>query len=48
MKKGIERLLAKGEKEGRIGAQNSWIIDTLVKGDVIVVDMFGKVNFILL
>lgn len=34
---------AKGEKEGRIGGQNSWIIDTLVEGDVIVVDMFGKV-----
>ena len=34
----------KGEKEGRIGAQNSWIIDTLVKGDVIVIDMFGKVT----
>ena len=35
---------AKGEKDGRIGAQNSWIIDTLVKGDVIVVDMFGQVE----
>lgn len=34
----------KGEKEGRIGAQNSWVIDTLVKGDVIVVDMFGQVE----
>jgi regulator of RNase E activity RraA len=32
-----------GEKEGRIGGQNSWIIDTLVKGDVIVVDLMGKV-----
>ncbi len=32
-----------GKKEGRIGGQNSWIIDTLVKGDVIVVDMMGKV-----
>jgi len=35
---------AKGEKEGRIGGQNSWVIDTLVKGDVIVVDMFGQVE----
>ena len=35
---------AKGKKEGQIGAQNSWIIDTLVKGDVIVVDMFGRVT----
>ncbi len=34
---------AKGEKDGRIGGQNSWIIDTLVKGDVIVVDLMGKV-----
>jgi regulator of RNase E activity RraA len=33
----------KGEKEGRIGGQNSWIIDTCVKGDVIVVDLMGKV-----
>lgn len=32
-----------GEKDGRIGAQNSWIIDTLVDGDVIVVDLMGKV-----
>jgi regulator of RNase E activity RraA len=32
-----------GEKEGRIGGQNSWVIDTLVKGDVIVVDLMGKV-----
>ena len=33
----------KGDKEGRIGGQNSWIIDTVVKGDVIVVDLMGKV-----
>lgn len=32
-----------GEKNGRIGGQNSWIIDTAVKGDVIVVDLMGKV-----
>lgn len=32
-----------GEKDGRIGGQNSWVIDTLVKGDVIVVDLMGKV-----
>ena len=32
-----------GEKEGRVGGQNSWIIDTVVKGDVIVVDLMGKV-----
>jgi 4-hydroxy-4-methyl-2-oxoglutarate aldolase len=33
-----------GEREGRIGGQNSWVIDTLVTGDVMVVDMFGKVK----
>ncbi len=36
-------ILKKGERDGRIGAPNSWIIDTLVEGDVIVVDIFGKV-----
>lgn len=36
-------ILADGEKGGRIGSPNSWIIDTLVDGDVIVVDIFGKV-----
>jgi len=33
----------KGEKDGRIGAQNSWVIDTLVENDVIVIDLFGKI-----
>ena len=33
-----------GEAEGRIGWQNSWVIDELVKDDVIVVDLFGKVR----
>ncbi len=32
-----------GKKDGRIGGQNSWVIDTLVEGDVIVVDLFGKI-----
>jgi regulator of RNase E activity RraA len=31
------------EEEGRIGAMNSWVIETLVKDDVIVVDLFDKV-----
>lgn len=35
---------ALGEKEGRVGGQNSWVIDTLVEGDTIVVDLFGKVK----
>ncbi len=34
----------KGKAEGRIGGQNSWVIDTLELGDVLVVDMFGKVK----
>lgn len=32
-----------GEKEGRIGASNSWPIDLLKEGDVYVADGFGKV-----
>lgn len=34
----------KGEAEGRIGGQNSWVIDTLVTNDVMVVDIFGKIR----
>lgn len=33
-----------GVAQGRIGGQNSWVIDTLVEGDVLVVDLFGKVK----
>jgi 4-hydroxy-4-methyl-2-oxoglutarate aldolase len=33
-----------GRSEGRIGGQNSWVIDTLELGDVLVVDLFGKIN----
>ena len=35
-----------GEAEGRssIGGQNSWIIETLLENDVMVVDIFGKVK----
>jgi len=32
-----------GEQDGRVGGQNSWAIDTLVPGDVIVVELFGKI-----
>ena len=33
------------EAEGRVGrGQNSWVIDTLQPGDVLVVDMFGKIK----
>lgn len=30
-------------QEGRIGMMNSWVIETLVKDDVIVVDLFSKI-----
>ena len=32
-----------GESDGRVGGQNSWVIDELVEDDVIVVDLFGKI-----
>ena len=32
-----------GRTEGRIGGQNSWVIDTLEINDVMVVDMAGKI-----
>ena len=34
----------KGAAEGRSGGQNTWVIDTLLSGDVLVVDLFGKVE----
>jgi regulator of RNase E activity RraA len=36
-------ILDRGKRDGRIGAENSWVIDTLINGDVLVVDLFGKV-----
>ncbi len=33
-----------GHNEGRVGGQNSWVIDTLKLGDVMVVDLFGKIE----
>ncbi len=33
-----------GASEGRSGGQNTWIIDQLGPGDVLVVDLFGKVE----
>jgi 4-hydroxy-4-methyl-2-oxoglutarate aldolase len=33
-----------GRETGRAGGQNTWVIDTLVEGDVIVVDLFGKIR----
>ena len=37
---------AQGKAEGRVqtGGQNSWVIDTLKPGDVVVVDLFGKIE----
>jgi 4-hydroxy-4-methyl-2-oxoglutarate aldolase len=36
---------ANGKKEGRVGEENSWIIDILQPGDVLVVDLFGKIRY---
>lgn len=33
-----------GKKNNGIGLHNSWVIDTLVEKDVVVVDLFGKVR----
>jgi len=38
-----EVINAEGKRNGEIGAQNSWVIGKLRKGDVLVVDLFGKV-----
>jgi regulator of RNase E activity RraA len=35
---------AKGKKDGRKGATNAWPIATLQRGDVLVVDNFGKIK----
>jgi 4-hydroxy-4-methyl-2-oxoglutarate aldolase len=36
---------ANGKKEHRVGDENSWIIDILQPGDVLVVDLFGKIRY---
>ncbi|MFZ0762224.1 MAG: RraA family protein [Candidatus Sulfotelmatobacter sp.] len=36
---------ANGKREKRIGDENSWIIDILKPGDVLVVDLFGKIRY---
>lgn len=33
-----------GARDGRSGGQNTWVIDTLRPGDVLVVDLFGKIE----
>lgn len=35
---------ADGASEERGGGQNTWVIDSLEKGDVLVVDLFGKIH----
>ena len=32
-----------GKQEGRTGTYNQWVIDSLIEGDVIVVDMYDKI-----
>jgi regulator of RNase E activity RraA len=39
-----EVVQAIGTGEGRSGGQNTWVIDTLEPGDVLVVDLFGKIH----
>jgi regulator of RNase E activity RraA len=39
-----KRMLDRGQKEGRVGAMNSWPIDALQPGDVYVADGFGKIH----
>jgi 4-hydroxy-4-methyl-2-oxoglutarate aldolase len=36
---------ANGKRENRIGDENSWVIDILKPGDVLVVDLFGKIRY---
>lgn len=36
---------AQGQKDGRVGHVNSWVIDELKPNDVMVVDHFGKVRY---
>jgi regulator of RNase E activity RraA len=36
---------ANGKNENRIGDENSWIIDILKPGDILVVDLFGKIRY---
>ena len=39
-----EVIAEEGREHGRVGGQNSWVIDTLTEGDVLVVELFGKVD----
>jgi len=39
-----EVIAADGQKKGNHGGQNQWVIDILKPGDVMVVDLFGKIE----
>lgn len=41
-----QAILQRGKKEKRIGFPNSWVIDEMVDGDVLVADLFGQVNLV--
>ncbi len=41
-----QAIIEQGEKEARIGFPNSWVIDEMVDGDVLVADLFGEVNLV--
>ncbi len=38
-----ETMFRQGEKEGRKGNYNQWVIDSLIEGDVVVADMYDKI-----
>jgi regulator of RNase E activity RraA len=39
-----EIISSEGKKQGFMGGQNQWVIDQLQEGDVVVVDLFGKIE----
>ena len=41
-----QTVMNQGEAEERIGFPNSWVIDEMVDGDVLVADLFGRVNLV--
>ena len=41
-----DAVMKQGEAEDRIGFPNSWVIDEMVDGDVLVADLFGRVNLV--
>ena len=38
-----ETTMEQGKREGRTGTYNQWVIDSLVEGDVAVIDMYDKI-----